>query len=160
VGELELRERSFSVFSAIDTLLIILGVVVIAPITEESLFRGFIQQIFEFRLDITKAVLISSAAFALIHLQPWWVIQQMILAVFIGYLAWKWNSIIPAVFIHAANNLWALRHLLNLGYGEAGCYDWNEHVHPLILTIAVVILFASFNFSEALYERLFEKQAS
>jgi membrane protease YdiL (CAAX protease family) len=160
VNELALLEQSFSSVSAFDTLLIILGVVIIAPITEESLFRGFIQQVFEIRWDITKAVLIASAVFALIHFQPWWAIQQLILAVFMGYLAWRWNSIIPAALIHAANNLWALRHLLNLGYGEAGFYDWNEHVNPLIIVIAAIIFFKSFRFSEVLYERLVKKQAS
>jgi len=154
LAELDLLEQSFSTVSAWDTLLIIAGVVIIAPITEESLFRGFVQKVFEAKWDATKAVLIASAMFALIHLQPWWTIQQLILAVFIGFLAWRWDSIIPAVIIHAANNLWALRHLLNLGYGEAGFYDWHEHVNPLILIIALVVFFVGFRSSETLFKRL------
>lgn len=152
--QLEALEEAFVPATLLDLFLIIIGVTIIAPITEESLFRGFIQQTLEKKWDITKAVLISAAIFALIHIQPWWVLQQAILAVFIGYLAWRWNSIIPPILIHGANNLWALRSIIGLTDDVIGYYNWKDHVHPILLIIALIIFYLGFRTSERIYYKL------
>ena len=91
---------------------------------------------------------VSSLVFSIIHLQPWWMVQQLILAVFLGFLSWRWNSIIPAVIIHAANNMWAIRNITGLGDDAFRYYLWGEHVNPILLVIALVIFWYSFRKTE------------
>ena len=138
--QLEALKETFAPNTISEIILVIFSVVIVAPIVEESLFRGFVQQTFERRWDVTTAVLVASLVFAVIHLQPWWMIQQLILAVFLGYLSWLWNSILPAVLIHAANNAWALRHITGLDNTTLQFYLIDGHVNPLLIVISVGIL--------------------
>ena len=77
-------------------LLLIFATVLIAPVSEEILFRGFLQQFLENHWkDVTKAVLITSLFFAAIHMNPGWVIQIYLLGIILGYLSWRTGSIFP-----------------------------------------------------------------
>ena len=140
--------ETFKAVSFGEAILILFGVVIIAPIVEESLFRGFIQQTLERKRDVTKAVLITSMIFALIHFQPWLIIQLLILAVLLGYLAWRWSSIIPAVLVHMANNLLQLINITSQDSVLAGVYLMNNHVNPLIIISSIIVLVVSFRASE------------
>ena len=150
VEQLEALKDAFTADNAVDNLLIAFGVVIIGPLVEESLFRGVIQQIFERRWDITRAILLTSLIFALIHLQPWWIIQQLILAVFLGYLSWRWNSIIPAFLIHAANNAWALRHIMGLDDEVFSIYLMKGHVNPIFIIISAGLIWFAMRKAENL----------
>ena len=152
--QLEALQEAFVSSSPVENILIVLGVVVVAPLVEESLFRGIIQQTLERRWETTKAVLVTSLLFSLIHLQPWWMIQQLILAVLLGYLAWRWNSILPAVIIHAGNNLWALRNIAGLEDDAFSFYLWRGHVNPLLMIIALVLFMYGFKRCETIRESL------
>ena len=117
----------------------IIGVVIIiAPLIEEMIFRGFFQRILEYRLkDVTKAVLYSALTFAIIHFNPWWAVQIYIIAVFMGYVAWRTNSIWIPFIIHAINNgaaVWFAHQ------SESGLqwYQWKGHVAPIVLLIGLV----------------------
>ncbi len=123
---------------------IVLGVVLAAPLVEESLFRGFIQQTFELRRDVTKAVLITSLLFAFIHLQPWWMIQLLIISVFLGYLSWRWGSILPGVAVHAVNNLWSLVFISGLHSKVLKYYLWKGHINPVLIGISAYLFWVSF----------------
>ncbi len=141
-------QEAFMPVSTGEVILIFIGVVIIAPIVEESLFRGFIQQTLERKRDITKAVLITSLVFAMIHLEPWLIIQLLILAVLLGYLAWRWSSIIPALLIHMANNLLTLINIALQDFGFTRIYLMNNHVNPLIIICSLIVFLYSFRTSE------------
>lgn len=120
----------------------IIGVVVlIAPLVEELIFRGFFQRILEYRFrDITKAVLYSALAFALIHFNPWWVVQIYIIGVFLGYVAWRTNSIWVSFVIHAINNgiaVWFTHQSVD----SLRWYEWRGHVSPFVLFSGAILLF-------------------
>ena len=71
----------------LSLVLLILTVVILAPIGEEILFRGFLQKYLENAWgDITRAILFSSLFFAAIHFNPYWIIQIYFLGVLLGYL--------------------------------------------------------------------------
>ena len=79
-------------------ILLFIAVVIIAPLGEELLFRGFLQHFLEkYWKDITKAVLVTSLFFAFIHMNSYWFIQIYFLGIFLGYLSWKSGSIIPSL---------------------------------------------------------------
>lgn len=120
--------------------LMVIGVVVIAaPLVEELIFRGFLQRVLERRLgDITRAVLISALLFALMHFNIWWAVQIYILGVFMGYLAWRTDSILPSFIVHAFNNGWSI--LLTHRESSLSWYTWHGQVNPLLVLLGILVL--------------------
>ena len=87
-----------------DWVLILTGGVIIASVAEEVLFRGFLQVALERKGDVTRAALLSSLTWTLVHQNPYWAVGIFILGIFIGFIAWRTNSIIPPIIVHAINN--------------------------------------------------------
>ena len=140
--------------STIIGLLLAITVVILAPLGEEILFRGFLQKLLEESWqDITRAVLITSLFFAFIHMNPVWVIQIYFLGVVLGYLAWRTGSILTSLILHSLNNGTALI-LTNYSDTIEQYYLWNNHVSPIFLCLAVISLWVGFmrlnKFSEAM----------
>jgi len=128
----------------INALLLILATVIIAPFSEEVIFRGFLQQFLEkYWQDITKAVLVTSLGFAMIHLNPGWIIQIYLLGIILGYLAWRTGSIIPGLVLHALNNGLALI-VQNFQTPIENIYIWKDHVSPLFLAAAIFMFFKGY----------------
>tara|TARA_B100000902_G_scaffold356641_1_gene370456 strand:- start:785 stop:1576 length:792 start_codon:yes stop_codon:yes gene_type:complete len=91
--------------STLGYIFLFLAVVIVAPIGEEILFRGFLQKFLEEHWkDITRAVLVTSLFFAMIHFNPFWTIQIYLLGVVLGFLSWKTKSVIPSIILHSLNN--------------------------------------------------------
>ena len=140
--------------STLIGLLLAITVVILAPLGEEILFRGFLQKLLEESWqDITRAVLITSLFFAFIHMNPVWVIQIYFLGVVLGYLAWRTGSILTSLILHSLNNGTALI-LTNYSDTIEQYYLWNNHVSPIFLCLAIISLWAGFirlnKFSEAM----------
>ncbi|MFQ6677391.1 MAG: lysostaphin resistance A-like protein [Fidelibacterota bacterium] len=125
-------------------LFLMFGLVLLAPLGEELIFRGFLQQFLEeYWQDITRAVLVTSLFFAIIHLNPFWLIQIYILGVMLGYLAWKTGSIWAGFILHASNNFIALM-FTNYDESLSGFYTWNGHVAPWILLLSIICIYYGF----------------
>ncbi len=129
--------------TALDWLLLVMGVVVIASISEEILFRGFLQVSLERKGDITKAVILSSVSWTIIHINPYWAIQIFVTGVVLGFLAWRTNSVFPSIIVHGLNNFLSLL-AINFDISETmSWYFLGDHVSPVIIVIAAGILFLS-----------------
>ena len=128
--------------------LVFLGAVPLAAFCEEILFRGFLQQVLEKQWqDVTRAVLVGSLFFAVVHLVPYWAIQIYLLGVVMGYMAWVSNSIFPSMILHGINNGVAFS-FANWGEAFEGWYSWNGHVSPMVLLIgAAMVVFGFRQFS-------------
>ena len=125
-------------------ILLIIAVAIIAPIGEELLFRGFLQQFLEQNWkDITRAILITSLFFSIIHMNPYWFIQIYVLGVMLGFLSWKTNSIFPPLILHALNNGTALLFSF-IDIEKSSLYLWNNHVAPWVLLLAVALVYTGF----------------
>jgi membrane protease YdiL (CAAX protease family) len=125
-------------------ILIPLLIVFLAPIVEEILFRGFLQKFLEEAWrDITRAVLVTSLFFALIHFNPYWIIQIYLLGLMLGYLAWYTGSIIPPIILHILNNAYALT-LENSALSRFKLLDLNGHISPIMLAIAALCIYLGF----------------
>lgn len=124
--------------------LLFIAVVIIAPLGEELLFRGFFQKILEENWkDITRAVLVTAVIFSFIHMNPFWFAQIYILGILLGFLAWKTNSIVPSLILHSLNNLIALV-LSFTAHSETSFYLYKGHVSPWILLLAIISVFVGF----------------
>ena len=127
--------------STLGYIFLFLAVVIVAPIGEEIVFRGFLQKFLEkYWKDITRAVLVTSLFFAMIHFNPFWTIQIYLLGVILGFLAWKTNSVIPSIVLHIINNGLAFI-LTNIGEGTMGFYLWKDNVSPIFILLAVFLIY-------------------
>jgi membrane protease YdiL (CAAX protease family) len=82
----------------------ILVSVVIAPLTEESLFRGLILRGFLSRYTVNKAIIISAVLFGLFHLNPWQFLPATLLGVIFAWWFVRTGSLLPCLFGHALTN--------------------------------------------------------
>ncbi|MEE9161358.1 MAG: type II CAAX endopeptidase family protein [Candidatus Neomarinimicrobiota bacterium] len=127
-----------------EALLVVGGAVLAAPLVEELAFRGFFQGQLEAGLgDPTKAVLISSVFFMLMHFNPWWSLQIYLLGMVLGYLAWRTGSIWPSFVVHATNNALATW-FANGPEGGPSWYTLGDHVSPPWLLAAAAMAYVGF----------------
>ena len=93
-------------------LFVFVSLVVVPPIMEELVFRGFLYTRFKRYYSVVPAAIIVSLLFAFGHLQldtgnpPLWIaaIDTFILSLALIYLREKTNSILPSIALHATKN--------------------------------------------------------
>ena len=141
---LESYRKDLTASAPYGKVFIVLGAVLFAPIAEESIFRGAIQQTFEHRSNVTKGVLLTSLIFGLIHFQIAWLIQLLIMSVFLGWMTWRWESILPAILLHAANNFWSYWLLVEAGDKWKNFYLFHGQLNPTIAVTCFAIAFLTF----------------
>jgi hypothetical protein len=81
-----------------------LTAVLLAPLCEEAVFRGYLQRTLALRRTPAAAVALAAALFALRHLDPVRFPPLALLGGLFGWIAWRTGSIWPAVAAHVANN--------------------------------------------------------
>ncbi len=101
--------------SAQGSRLVLLAVLVcvLPPLVEETLFRGYIQRRLLQRWSPAAAIATSSVFFVLAHFDPVHVLAVIPLAIWLGVVAWRSDSLWPSILCHAAQNsfaLWTARH--------------------------------------------------
>lgn len=131
-------EAALKIESNSDLIIIVVSSVIFAAIVEEMLFRGFVQTSFEHHFDTTKAVMSSALLFAVIHFNPWWLIQVIIIGVILGVMAWKSDSIIPPIIVHFINNSLAIV-FVNLSPEQIRWYLRGNHVQIPIVLAAIIV---------------------
>tara|TARA_Y100000816_G_C26016682_1_gene531736 strand:- start:204 stop:998 length:795 start_codon:yes stop_codon:yes gene_type:complete len=130
--------------SFLGGILLFIAVVILAPLGEEIIFRGFLQKTLEKKWkDVTRAILFTALIFSLIHMNPYWFIQIYFLGIILGFLAWKTKSIIAPLILHSLNNSMALLSSL-LELQQNSLYTWNGHVAPWVLIFALLSVFFGF----------------
>lgn len=132
-----------------EFLVLFLTICVIAPFTEEAIFRGLTQRWFERNRGVTSGVLATSAIFAFVHANMYFLLPILILATILGAVAWRVESILPSVVIHAVNNTLGLLLTNKYGTTDPEWYVFKGHIAPWWLVIAGVVLYFSL-------KRLFE----
>lgn len=83
----------------------IVAIVVVAPVVEEILFRGFLLHRWAARWGTTTGVLLSSAVFAILHVE---LVGHFIFGVAMAALYVRTRSLWVPIAAHAANNAFAL----------------------------------------------------
>jgi uncharacterized protein len=91
--------------------LLALAICVAAPVTEEILARGFLYRGWsESVIRVPGAILLSSAAWTILHLQYDWffLLEVFSIGVWLGYMRYRSNSLWLTIVLHGLNNLAAL----------------------------------------------------
>jgi membrane protease YdiL (CAAX protease family) len=88
-----------------------LTAIVLAPLFEETLFRGVLLPVLGRELGGGRAVVLSAAVFALAHLSLGELVPLFVLALGLGWLRWQSGRLLPCVLMHA---LWNGLTFLNL----------------------------------------------
>lgn len=83
-------------------------VAVIPAVSEEVMFRGYVQKSFELKMTPFRAIMITAVFFGLYHFNPYGIVPLILLGVFFGYAAYKTNSIIVPMVLHFLNNFIAV----------------------------------------------------
>lgn len=98
-------EQILQLFGALDSPLwfIVVGVIV-APIVEELFFRGFLFQGFRQRYGWVNGALLSSAVFAVAHLDPVALIPTFILGMLLAYMYHRTDSVWIPILLHVLVN--------------------------------------------------------
>lgn len=85
--------------------LMLLSTVIVAPIMEEVLFRGFLFPVFARRFGIIIGSVIVSMMFGLMHLSLAATPLTFIAGLILCYMYVRFRSIVPGISLHVINNL-------------------------------------------------------
>ena len=82
--------------------------IALAPgLSEEVLFRGYIQRRLTARWPASIGILVTSLMFSVMHLMPHTVMFAFVVGIWFGIMAWRNDSIWPSALGHAlVNGLW------------------------------------------------------
>lgn len=107
--------------------LAVLSIVILAPLVEETLFRGFLQTYIRQHLGSRQAILITSVCFSLFHYSAGQGLGNVsiipslfILALFLGFLYEKQGSILASMLLHASFNAVSVINLYLFGGFSTG----------------------------------------
>ncbi len=118
----ELIEKTFGNLLSADTipemLLVVLVVAIVPAISEELMFRGYIQRSFEFKLKPFQAALITAIFFSLFHFNPYGILPLAALGLYFGFAAYMSESLVIPVFLHFLNNFFAVMLFFTIGDDE------------------------------------------
>ena len=123
----------------------VLVLVIVAPLTEEFLFRGLILDGFLRKYSVTKSIYVSSLLFAIYHLNPWQFIGALAGGSILAWWRVHTGSIVPCIFGHALKNAIPM---IVLGMKiEIRGYSWDPtgpvQMQPWWFDVTGVILFVT-----------------
>jgi membrane protease YdiL (CAAX protease family) len=126
---------------------------IVAGVTEEAAFRGYMQGPIERRYGLGVAILVSGTLFGLLHFPThpadvlWMLPYYIAVSAVYGGLTWAANSILPALVLHAAGDVVVLTRWWLTGRPEwqIGAVPpplvWDSGVDaPFVLTVVVSVV--------------------
>lgn len=107
------------------TVMIVIASVFLAPMCEETIYRGVLLHGLKQKKSTAKAILLSALAFMLMHMSPVQVVFQFSLGVVGAYMTLKSERLFPSILMHATANALALVMELTPFGGVLGdCVAW------------------------------------
>jgi len=100
----DIVKKIYAEYSQIN-LPVFLVVAVIYPIRDEWLYRGIILKGLLSHYPPVNAIVWSAVIYTVIHLSPWWALQQFCFALAIGWIYWQTRSLWCCISLQAACNI-------------------------------------------------------
>ena len=137
----KLIEDVYAQFLLGDSLLqIILSISVIAIVpafSEEFLFRGYLQNAFEYDFSPAKSIIITSLLFGIIHMNPIGFVSLTFIGLFLGVSAYASRTLWLPIIIHFTNNLIAY-----IVITQADMLELEQSAERLDLGSALILMFS------------------
>ncbi len=149
----ELIEKTFGNLIRADNLvemiLVVITISIVPAITEEVMFRGYIQRSFEFKIKPFWAAFITAVFFAAYHFNPYGIIPLAVLGFYFGYSAYSSQSLIIPMILHFLNNFFAVflyfiigdDELITSDVSDAAALNSNILYFFLSLFLFIVLIF-------------------
>jgi uncharacterized protein len=129
-----------------ELVFVITVVAVVPALSEEALFRGFIQRSFELKYKKYLAAIITALFFSAYHFNPYGFIPLFILGAFFGFASYKSKTLLIPVFLHFLNNFSAVMLYYLIGSEEIiksdPAVNPNELSSYVIMFLGLSVLFA------------------
>lgn len=139
----EMVEKTYgnllSASNIFELTLVVIVVAVVPALSEETMFRGFIQRSFELKYKKYLAAIITALFFSLYHFNPYGFVPLFILGAFFGFAAYKSKTLIIPMTLHFLNNFSAvsLYHII----GDEELIKSDASVNPNELSSYVMMFF-------------------
>lgn len=101
-----------------ELLFVVLLVAVVPAISEEVMFRGFIQRSFELKIKPFIAALVTAVFFSLYHFNPYGLIPLAVLGFYFGFAAYTSKTLLIPILLHFLNNFTAVMLYFIIGSEE------------------------------------------
>ena len=99
------QDTGFDNAMGIELVYAFMTLVILAPVFEELLFRGFVFRGLAKHTSFWPAAISTSALFGLAHGQLNVAIDTFLIGMVASWLVWKTNSLWPAILLHVIKNL-------------------------------------------------------
>ena len=105
----ESDSKLLSISSPWDWVILIIGPVILSPITEEMIFRGYVFGTLLQRLGVFNSMIIAALIFASVHVffGPGLMVYIFLSSFVTAYIYWKLRTLYPCILLHFLINLWA-----------------------------------------------------
>ncbi len=125
----------------LNFILIFIVTVIVTPVVEEAVFRGYLLRVMlRNKYSAFVAILLTSLLFTFSHLSYWNAPAIFIAGMVLGYIAYKFYSIIPGIIIHAVFNLMILLDI-NIPQVRENIMYAKPFVSRVILAGGIIMLF-------------------
>jgi membrane protease YdiL (CAAX protease family) len=101
---LEWMLRALGSATALGLVLAVLVVGLLAPLGEELFFRGYLLTRLRAAWSAGPAILVSAVAFGFLHGEPVHGVLAAGIGLYLGFVAERSGSVVPAIVCHVANN--------------------------------------------------------
>lgn len=108
-GSIEFLARVMRSATGVLFALLLIFIGPVAGFAEEMFFRGYMQTRLRRRWSAWPAITVTAAAFGIMHLDPFHSVFAFLVGLFLGWIAEKAGTILPAIAAHVLNNsVWAV----------------------------------------------------
>ncbi len=118
--------------------------VVAAPVLEEILFRRIILHFLLKKINPINAILISSLAFGLIHMNLWQGIAAFVMGMYFGYVYWKTKSLKTVVLLHLITNFLGFVSFYSMENNENPVDTMSTQTKSVLILIFFVMFYLLF----------------
>ena len=132
-----------------DRLMVIVVACIGAPLCEETMFRGYIQRSFEFKLKPVWAAAITAIFFALYHVNPYELLALFALGFYFGFAAYTTESIVVPMIMHFLNNF--VQIILLFIYGDQEIISDTVSKNFNLMSSLSIFLVSSIVFAALIY---------
>lgn len=139
----------------------LISVSVFAPLFEEWLCRGLVLRGLLTRMKPLWAMVISSAFFAVIHMNPWQALPAFLLGMLFAYVYYRTASLKLTMLMHCTNNTFAALLGQNETFREMSSYSellsgwqYGVAVAAAVFIVAVFVMILARNVSPAAFEEI------